>query len=470
MAGIAEGAGEGLKPFDGDVVLLAWGGVGGAFFHAGDFADDGGPGGLHVGGADAHAFADGVLAGPGLLGELLIHDDDELGVGLVVGFGEETSAEEGNAHGAEDVSLDLDGGGEIDGAGLGRDVAFRDEGAVALVAVGGQEGGEAGGFDAGQRAEAAEEILIELVDGGLRCVLLVGQAVVGDEGVVGVVAEAGLAHFLKAAQQEAGGGKKDEGDGDLGDDEAGAEARVSGAGGAGASAFFEGVVEAGAHGGEGGGDSADDAGDDAEGEGEDSDLPVERDVGDEGEVFGEAADADFEGDGGEDESDDAAGDAEDEAFEKRLAEEGGAAGAEGEADGHFAAAADGADEEKSGEVGAGDEQDDGDGEEEGADEGTGLGDDVLMEAADDGADVQAGHEGGVAAHDFLGDAIGVVTGFGGGDAGLEAADHLVAPVGLAPPPLSSSGRRLRGIQSSMRMAWPAMRGNSKLRGMTPVTM
>ena len=53
-----------------------------------------------------------------------------------------------------------------------------------------------------------------------------------------------------------------------------------------------------------------------------------------------------------------------------------------------------------------------------------------MEAGHDGADVQAGHEGGVIAHRLFSDAIGVFACPGGGDAGFEAADHLVIPAGL----------------------------------------
>ena len=129
-----------------------------------------------------------------------------------------------------------------------------------------------------------------------------------------------------------------------------------------------------------------------------------------GRVSGEHVDADAQGHGGSDQPEDAAADAEDETFEERLTEQGGGAGAESEADGDFAAAADGADQEESSEIGAGDEQDDGDGEEQGADERTSLRDGVLMEAGDDGADVQAGHEGRVIAHGFFGDAVGVFTG------------------------------------------------------------
>ena len=84
------------------------------------------------------------------------------------------------------------------------------------------------------------------------------------------------------------------------------------------------------------------------------------------------------------ETDDAAGDAEHQAFQKRLAEQGCCARSEREAHGDFAPAANGAHEQKSGEVGAGDEQDDGHGEEQSANQRTRLGDGVLMQAGNDG--------------------------------------------------------------------------------------
>ena len=199
--------------------------------------------------------------------------------------------------------------------------------------------------------------------------------------MVGAEAEVDLAHAFEAAQQEAGGGEKDHGDGDLGDDKGGAEAGVAAAGGSGASTLLEGVVEAGVGGGEGGGEAAEDAGQDGESESEGDDLPVETDFADAWERLGKEADADAKGCRGEGEAENATGEADDEAFQHGLTEEGGGGGSEGEANGHLAAAADGANEKKTGEVGAGDEEDDGDGEEEGADERAGLFDGLFLERA-----------------------------------------------------------------------------------------
>src|SRR6516162_2184545 len=77
---IGKGAVESFRLFDGVVELLAGIGIRGAFLHTGDLADDGGPWGLHLLGADAQPLADRILARPGLLCQLMVDDDDELGL------------------------------------------------------------------------------------------------------------------------------------------------------------------------------------------------------------------------------------------------------------------------------------------------------------------------------------------------------------------------------------------------------
>ena len=427
---VAERAIEGLRLVDGGVVLLARIGVGRAFFHAGDFADDGSPGGLHLRRADPHPLADGVLPRPGLPGEFLVHHHDQLRLRVVVSFSEQAAAEQPNAHGTEHVALNLNRSGEIDGARFCRSVAFGDEGGVALVSVGGQERGKAGAGNARDALHAAQQFLIELVDRGLRPILLARQAVGGDDGVIGPIAEVGFAHLFKAAQQKTGSGEQYQRDSNFRNDQAGAQARMTRAGGAGAAAFLQGLVDAGANRSESRRDATEHAGNDGQREREGGDHPVEADAADQGQRLRQKAAAKFEHDGGEDEAEDAAAHAEDETLEQRLAEERACAGTEREPDRNFAAAADGADEKKSGQVGAGDEQHDRDGKEEGADERTGLRDGVLMQPVNNGCDLQAGHEGRVVTHRLPGDAIGVLASLFGGDARLEAADHAVAPVGL----------------------------------------
>ena len=72
----------------------------------------------------------------------------------------------------------------------------------------------------------------------LRGVLLAWQAVAGGDEVIGTIAEIGVAHLFEAAQQQAGCGDKNNRDRDFRDDEAGAETRMTAAGGTGASALL----------------------------------------------------------------------------------------------------------------------------------------------------------------------------------------------------------------------------------------
>ncbi len=136
----------------------------------------------------------------------MIDDDDELRALFVV-FGEEASLYEGNAHGAEVFTFYKDGGGEIEGLVFGLDVAFWNESGVDGVVCAGHERGETDAFDAGEGLEATAQLEVEGVDRSLVGVLLLREAVAGDEGVVGPVAEIDLAHLFEAAEEQAGGGE-----------------------------------------------------------------------------------------------------------------------------------------------------------------------------------------------------------------------------------------------------------------------
>ena len=135
--------------------------------------------------------------------------------------------------------------------------------------------------DTGHVLEAVEQRTIENIGRRLRGVLLAWQAVAGGDEMIGAIAEISVAHLLEAAQQQAGGGDKNNRDCNLRDDQAGAETRVAAAGGAGASSFFKSVVHAGADGSESGQQAAEDAGEDSECEREGDDAPVETDIGNE---------------------------------------------------------------------------------------------------------------------------------------------------------------------------------------------
>ena len=118
---------------------------------------------------------------------------------------------------------------------------------------------------------------------------------------------------------------------------------------------------------DGGEEPEENAGEERDSEGEEEDAPVEADGGP---VFADAGQSGG-GDGEErahagvakDEAKNAARDREDDGFGEELADDTGAAGTHGGADGEFTLAAGGADEEEIGDVGAGDEEDEADGSE-----------------------------------------------------------------------------------------------------------
>ena len=132
----------------------------------------------------------------------------------------------------------------------------------------------------------------------------------------------------------------------------------------------------------------------------------------------------------EDEAEDAAGEREDDAFGEQLADDAGAAGAHGGADGEFTLAAGGADEEEIGDVGAGDEQDEADGSEEDEERGARVADDGVAERLDAEA-VFGSHAVRVVAAELVGGEFELGVGLGEGNAGLEAAggEKVVALVG-----------------------------------------
>ena len=143
------------------------------------------------------------------------------------------------------------------------------------------------------------------------------------------------------------------------------------AGGAGAAALFERLIDAGAGGGEGGDQSAEQAGEDREAKSKGNDRPVERDRFDAWEVFGEIAEAEAQRCRGNEQTQKAAGEAKNKRLDQELAKHGGAAGPERDANGDFALPAHDANQQQAGEVGAGDEKDNGYSEEEDADQRAG---------------------------------------------------------------------------------------------------
>ena len=118
------------------------------------------------------------------------------------------------------------------------------------------------------------------------------------------------------------------------------------------------------------------------------------------------------------------------AFGEQLADDAGAAGAHGGADGEFTLAAGGADEQQVGDVGAGDEQDEADGSEQDEEGIARAGDDGVAQRLDAEA-VFGSHVVRVEAAELIGGEFELGVGLGEGDAGFEAAGdkEVVAQVG-----------------------------------------
>src|SRR5213078_2245651 len=110
-------------------------------------------------------------------------------------------------------------------------------------------GGEGDVEDAGDGGDAVADAVHEGGLAGTVGVALHGAGELEGEDAVGADAEIGGIGALEAADEDAGGGDEDEGEGDLGDDEAVAQA--PGAAGGAALAFAETVGDVAAGGGEG---------------------------------------------------------------------------------------------------------------------------------------------------------------------------------------------------------------------------
>ena len=289
----------------------------------------------------------------------------------------------------------------------------------------GKIAGEGGGADTGDGNGELQGALVVIAAAGF-VIGLVGD-VVGDDGEVGGI-EAGVhgGGVAEAAEEEAGSDQGHEGEGDLRHDEEGAGIVGAVKTGGGGGAFFEVAGEIGAGGAEGGGESEEEAGTGRDGEGEEEDGGIEIEA-ESGAIENGWADGPEEvaAPAGEEESGGAAGQGEEEAFGEELAEEAGAGGAEGEAEGDFLVAGGGPGEEEIGDVGAGDQENEGGDDHEqdaGAREdraGTGgkggVGDGGEDEAA---AEVFAG----VLALEFPSEDLQGALGLGEGDAGFEASD------------------------------------------------
>jgi hypothetical protein len=178
--------------------------------------------------AEAHPLPNRILMRPIVFGEFLIHDDDELVVGVVVLI-EKASANQPNADGFEVIADDLRrcSGGLV---GIARiDIAFGDKCPVEVAACGGEGVGQAHGLNARLLPELPEQLVIEVVDLCLRRVLRPRQCIDGGSDVVGTESEIDGTHLAETAQEKAGSGEQDKRNGDFHDNERGAQACMAAA-------------------------------------------------------------------------------------------------------------------------------------------------------------------------------------------------------------------------------------------------
>src|SRR6202042_2226132 len=98
-----------------------------------NFADDGHPRRGRFSYADVNALADGILAGPVVIGECAIDDDHQRRF-RVVGFSKEAAANERDTRSVEIVAEDLGGPRKIERSAFGGYKSFGDKSGAAVVA------------------------------------------------------------------------------------------------------------------------------------------------------------------------------------------------------------------------------------------------------------------------------------------------------------------------------------------------
>ena len=200
----------------GDVHLPTRFGFGGGLADVGDDADDAGVGASYAGDA-----VDGVFVGPEVAGDGLIDDDNGL-FGVNVIPGNVAALDEAHADGVEVAGRDDvdEGSGELAGLVV---LAFGGD-APGAIAGHGERVGDACGLDAGDGLDAVEDLAVD--GSALGCAPIVEVEPHGG-GVGGFEAQVDVEDAEKAAQEQAGADEEDAGEGDLRDDEGGAEASRS---------------------------------------------------------------------------------------------------------------------------------------------------------------------------------------------------------------------------------------------------
>jgi len=196
-----------------------------------------------------------------------------------------------------------------------------------------------------------------------------------------------------------------------------------------AATLFESLVDAGAQSGKCWSQPTGQTGHYGEKQGEDGHANIECDLVDAGQSLGQPADAEPHKVGGEKKAEQASGQAQQEAFEDGLTQEAGGGRAQSAAHGDFALAADGAYQQQSGQIGAGNQHHDKDGEKQGAHQRTGALHGFFAKRTNGCGPGKTLYRGRMGAHGFLRHVLGVVLRLRDSNARLEAADHVETPAG-----------------------------------------
>ncbi len=321
-------------------------------------------------GTGLDAFADRSVAGPVLVREGFVHNDNLLAL-VVVGVGEVSSGEERDFQRVEVARTDRSKFGDWCSFGV-RGTAFDGEGDLVPRRYERQAATAADGgfFDTRQSGDAPQNFAHE--GGALRSgeiAILVGIIGVrephlrGDD-VMRVEARTDLQELPEAAQEEAGADQKDQREGDFGGDQGAGDAHLALAGAGAAAAFSEAGDLIGAGGLQGGREAEDHASKNRNQKREeenawaDGHFTQARDI-----CRREIQQGVFQHDHGK-QSNASGNESEQYAFGEHLAMRRPRPGTESEADGNFAVASGGAGQEQIREIDAGDQQHESDGGEE----------------------------------------------------------------------------------------------------------
>src|SRR5271163_2795287 len=223
---------------------------------------------------------------------------------------------------------------------------------------------EGSGFDAGDDADAVEDLLPEIQDGRVFGILVGAQVHFHIEDTGGLEAGADLNEVVEAFEHESSADEEHEGERGFGDGQRATEAMLGARGSRGASAAFQSFLQFRAGGLERGYEPEGKGDENDHGGSEEEDAEVHANAHGLQRIGGQQISQAGDSPSSQDYSEDAAAECEHEVFRQHLTNDAAAAGTEREAQSDFPGAGGAAHEEEVGNVHAGNEQDEDDGAEE----------------------------------------------------------------------------------------------------------